>query len=160
MHMQAAITWPPNFQPGKTDKFVSNEIYIRDTTLARIWVYLSTITKRETYYDNFSTFGFPPLQAEVCESVPPTDTVPGRLAWRAWQDGDDDSASKIYHAWIVEKVPWGRGVVRVLTQESQIGKPAALLAGQKPNPMLNGYQAWLGYYRSCNCILRPDESSI
>jgi hypothetical protein len=30
-----------------------------------------------------------------------------------------------------------------LTQESQIGKPAAALAAAKPNLMLNGHQDWL-----------------
>ncbi|WP_308114508.1 hypothetical protein [Streptomyces sp. ISL-12] len=45
------------------------------------------------------------------------------------------------HAWLVEDLPGGR--VRILTQESQFGKPAADLAGQTPNPMLNGHQAWL-----------------
>lgn len=33
--------------------------------------------------------------------------------------------------------------VRVLTQESRIGRPAAHLATMKPNPMLNGHQDWL-----------------
>ncbi|GGQ69261.1 hypothetical protein [Streptomyces asoensis] len=45
------------------------------------------------------------------------------------------------HAWLVEDLPGGR--VRVLTQETQIGQPAAALAQERPNPMLNGHQAWL-----------------
>ncbi|WDV49722.1 hypothetical protein PV963_04775 [Streptomyces coeruleorubidus] len=36
-----------------------------------------------------------------------------------------------------------RGRVRILTQETRIGRPAAELARQAPNPMLNGHQAWL-----------------
>ncbi|WP_063730473.1 hypothetical protein [Streptomyces sp. RTd22] len=47
----------------------------------------------------------------------------------------------VLHAWLVEDLPGGR--VRVLTQETQIGQPAAEVAGQTPNPMLNGHQAWL-----------------
>jgi hypothetical protein len=35
------------------------------------------------------------------------------------------------------------GRVRVLTQESQIGKPAGQLAGKRPNMMLLGHQDWL-----------------
>ncbi|MEU7860524.1 hypothetical protein [Nonomuraea sp. NPDC049141] len=35
------------------------------------------------------------------------------------------------------------GRVRILTQESQLGRPAAELAEQRPNPMLNGHQDWL-----------------
>ncbi|PYH81047.1 hypothetical protein BO82DRAFT_355024 [Aspergillus uvarum CBS 121591] len=159
--MQAAVNWPQKYHPGTTDNFVSNEVYVPGTTVERVWDYLATITRWESYYDNvgqitppssgpvlregdkfsFSTFGFPPLQAEVHESAPPTDNAPGRLAWRAWQEGDEDTALDIYHAWIVEKTEWG--VARILTQESQIGKPAAQLATQKPNPMLNGHQAWL-----------------
>ena len=46
----------------------------------------------------------------------------------------------MYHAWLVEDLAGGR--VRILTQESQIGRPAAELAGKKPNKMLLGHQDW------------------
>jgi hypothetical protein len=45
------------------------------------------------------------------------------------------------HAWIVEDLSGGR--VRILTQESQKGKPAIALHNAKPNPMINGHQDWL-----------------
>ncbi|MGW2775092.1 hypothetical protein ACWC4C_21635 [Streptomyces olivaceoviridis] len=45
------------------------------------------------------------------------------------------------HVWLVEDLPGGR--VRILTQETQIGRPAAALARQTPNPVPNGHQAWL-----------------
>ena len=156
--MPSDIIWPQKYLPGTTDNFVSNEVIVRDLTAAEVWPFLVDITKWEKYYNNasqitppasgpflkegdhfkFSTFGFPPLPAEVLESVTPTDKSPGRIAWRA---GDEDSAIDVYHAWIVEDLEWG--VVRVLTQESQIGKPAQELAAQKPNPMLLGHQDWL-----------------
>lgn len=159
--MASSIIWPKEFLPGTTDNFVSNEIYIPNITAAQVWAYLDDITKWESYYNNvgqitppssgpmlkkgdkfkFSTFGFPPLDSEVLESVAPTPKTPGRLAWRAGQPGDENTALDVYHAWIVEDMDWG--VVRILTQESQIGKPAAQLAGAKPNPMLNGHQDWL-----------------
>ena len=90
---------------------------------------------------SFSTFGFPPLRCEVWESVAPTATTAGRLAWRARQEGDEETALDVYHAWIVENTEWG--VARILTQESQIGKPAAQLGATRPNPMLLGHQDWL-----------------
>ena len=159
--MSTSIIWPNEFLPGTTDNFVSNEVFIKDVTAEQVWRYLVDITQWETYYDNvsqikppasgpvlqkgdkfsFSTFGFPPLPSEVYESVTPTKTSPGRLAWRATQEGDDETFVDVYHAWIVEDLAWG--VVRILTQESQIGKPAAGLAGVRPNPMLNGHQSWL-----------------
>ncbi|KAI0413225.1 hypothetical protein F5X98DRAFT_288430 [Xylaria grammica] len=159
--MSSHIIWPQKYLPGTTDNFVSNEIFVQGLTAEQVWPYLNNITKWESYYDNvaeitppssgptlekadrfsFSTFGFPPLPSEVWESVAPSPTTPGRLAWRAWQDGDEDSALDVYHAWIVEDTEWG--AVRILTQESQIGKPAAQLATTKPNRMLNGHQDWL-----------------
>ncbi|HBO9103374.1 TPA: SRPBCC domain-containing protein, partial [Pseudomonas aeruginosa] len=33
--------------------------------------------------------------------------------------------------------------VRILTQETQKGKPAEELHNAKPNPMINGHQDWL-----------------
>ncbi|KAL6862889.1 hypothetical protein ACO1O0_003128 [Amphichorda felina] len=165
--MPSHIIWPQEFLPGTTDNFVSNEVIVKGITVDQVWQLLADISKWESYYDNvsritppasgpilekgdkfsFSTFGFPPLAAEVRESVAPTETTPGRLAWRATQNGDEDTALDVYHAWIVEKLEWG--VVRILTQESQIGKPAAQLAATKPNPMLNGHQDWLdGLVRS------------
>ncbi|KAI9147428.1 hypothetical protein HJFPF1_12448 [Paramyrothecium foliicola] len=159
--MASYIFWPKKFLPGTTDNFVSNEVYVLGITVDQVWNLLADISKWESYYDNvgqitppaggtflnkgdnfkFSTFGFPPLDCEVLESVKPSGTTPGRLAWRAWQHGDAESALDVYHAWLIETSEWG--AVRILTQESQIGKPAAGLAEQKPNPMLNGHQNWL-----------------
>ncbi|CRL44008.1 hypothetical protein SGGMMB4_00862 [Sodalis glossinidius str. 'morsitans'] len=47
----------------------------------------------------------------------------------------------VYHAWLIEDLPGGR--VRILTQETQKGQPVVELVRTRPNPMLNGYQAWL-----------------
>lgn len=157
-----AINWPQEFLPGTTDNFVSNEVIVKGITTDAVWAHLMDISKWETYYDNvgqitpptdgkfltigdsfsFSTFGFPPLSCKVYESTPPAADRPGRLAWRAKQDTDDKSKFiDVYHAWIVEELKDGR--VRILTQESQIGQPAAELAKKRPNPMLNGHQDWL-----------------
>ncbi|KAJ6015902.1 hypothetical protein N7540_010493 [Penicillium herquei] len=157
-----SIIWPQKYLPGTTDNFVSNEIFVTRLSAQQVWANLVDITLWESYYDNvaqitppasgptlntpgesfsFSTFGFPPLQAEVYESVAPTASSPGRLAWRAWQDGDEATALDVYHAWLIEDTEWG--AVRILTQEAQIGKPAADLATTKPNPMLLGHQNWL-----------------
>ncbi|MFD8568802.1 hypothetical protein [Streptomyces sp. NPDC059639] len=78
----------------------------------------------------FGTFGFPPLDADVVEYAEPTDTTPGRLSWTAGQDGGADEKLDVLHAWLVEDLPGGR--VRILTQVSQIGKPAADLTAQTP----------------------------
>lgn len=159
--MSSTINWPDNYLPGTTDNFVSNERIVSNLSAAQVWPLLADISKWESYYPNvaqitppshgpmlekdnafsFSTFGFPPLNAQVLESVTPSAGNPGRLAWRAWQDGDEEQALDVYHAWIVEDLDRGR--VRILTQESQIGKPAAKLAEEKPNVMLNGHQDWL-----------------
>lgn len=75
------------------------------------------------------------------ELVAPTDGQVARLAWHGWQNGDAATQFDVYHAFVIEQLADGR--VRLLTQESQIGQPAAELAQQSPNPMLNGHQAWL-----------------
>ncbi len=46
-----------------------------------------------------------------------------------------------HHAWLVENLDGRR--VRILTQETQKGKPAEELHNAKPNPMINGHQDWL-----------------
>lgn len=51
-----------------------------------------------------------------------------------------DCASSVT-AWLIENLEGGR--VRILTQETQIGKPAQELAQAQPNPMINGHQNWL-----------------
>lgn len=160
MATQSSIIWPLKYQPGTTDNFVSNEVIAPSLTASQIWTYLSDISKWTSYYHNatsitepssgpilekgdhfkFSTFGFPVLPALVMESVPPSGGYAGRIAWSAKLDGDEDSAVDVYHAWLVEDLEGGR--VRILTQESQIGKPAKELAGKKPNKMLLGHQDW------------------
>ncbi|KAF4466874.1 hypothetical protein FALBO_6277 [Fusarium albosuccineum] len=159
--MQSAIIWPKKFLPGTTDNYVSNEVIVPGITAVQVWKYLADITQWESYYWNcsqitpptsgpelkkgdkfsFSTFGLPPLPSEVYESEPPTASSPGRLAWRAIAEGGEDEAIDVYHAWLIEDLDYG--VVRILTQESQIGKPVAKMRDQKPNPMLNGHQDWL-----------------
>jgi len=47
----------------------------------------------------------------------------------------------VHHAWLIEELSGGR--VRILTQETQNGKPARELAVTRPNPMINGHQEWL-----------------
>ncbi|MFF4401070.1 SRPBCC domain-containing protein [Streptomyces sp. NPDC001480] len=95
---------------------------------------------REGLDFSFGTFGFPPLDAHVVEFQAPAQGVPGRLSWTAKQGGEPDERLDVLHAWLVEDLPGGR--VRFLTQETQIGRPAAEPAKQTPNPMLNGHQAW------------------
>ncbi|WP_415953331.1 SRPBCC domain-containing protein [Streptomyces sp. KLOTTS4A1] len=159
---QNAIHWPEKYLPGTTDNFVSNEVIVQGLSYKDIWPLLADASKWTSYYDNatdptfpdgggplltqgtafsFGTFGFPPLSAEVVEYAEPGDASPGRLSWTAKQDGSPEEKLDVQHCWLVEDLPGGR--VRILTQESQIGKPAADLATQLPNPMLNGHQSWL-----------------
>ncbi|MEW1775099.1 hypothetical protein [Streptomyces sp. NPDC086777] len=90
---------------------------------------------------SFGTFGFPPLDARVVEFRAPAEGVPGRRPWTAKQDGRPEERLDVLHGWLVEDLPGGR--VRILTQETRNGEPAAALAGERPNPMLNGHQARL-----------------
>ena len=158
---QSAIIWPSKYLPGTTDNFVSNEVIVKEINASQIWASLADISKWESYYHNvsqitppesgptlekgdvfkFSTFGFPVLTCPVEESVAPTKGHPGRIAWSAKLEGNEDEAVEVYHAWLVEDLEGDR--VRILTQESQIGKPAAQLSEAKPNKMLLGHQDWL-----------------
>jgi hypothetical protein len=90
-------------------------------------------------YFYFETFGFP-VEALCNEYVPPTRNSPGRIAWHGWA-GEGDTRLDVHHAWLIEDLSGGR--VRILTQETQRGKPAEELANAKPNPMINGHQDWL-----------------
>lgn len=155
------IRWPEKYLPGMTDNYVSNEVIVKGLTAKEVWGYLNNATLWPTYYGNASKIGFdddvgPELslharfrfttfglnvEAEVTEYQPPVAGTPARVAWRAWVDGTEEEALDVLHAWLIEDLPGNR--VRVLTQESQIGKPALELAKTKPNPMLNAHQDWL-----------------
>ncbi|MCP9963292.1 SRPBCC domain-containing protein [Streptomyces somaliensis] len=165
MTVQNAIDWPEDRLPGTGDNFVSNEVIVRGLTAARVWRYLTDTSTWESYYDNitgisfpegggpvlsdgtaftFDPVGFPSVRtqhARVVQFQAPAEGTPGRLSWAAHQDGPPGERLDVLHAWLVEDLPGGR--VRVLTQETQTGPPAAELARQVPNPMLNGHQAWL-----------------
>ncbi|KAH7068741.1 hypothetical protein BKA63DRAFT_93423 [Paraphoma chrysanthemicola] len=158
MAQQNSIIWPKHFLPGTTDAFVSNERIAKDITSTQIWALLANISKWEAYYKNcaeitppesgdflheadvfrFSTFGFPPLTCTVEESeAPESNGRPGRLAWSS----RTSEGLEIYHAWLVEDIEDQR--VRILTQESQIGKVFSEWEAEKPNKMLLGHQDWL-----------------
>jgi hypothetical protein len=154
------INWPEVYLPGFTDNFASNEVIVAGLSVADVWPLLSHPSLWPSYYANsanirfnegrgpelaqgvrfyFETFGFP-VEAEVVEYVSPAAGRPGRVAWHGWA-GEGDSRLDVHHAWLVEDLPNGR--VRILTQETQKGKPAQELARTKPNPMINGHQEWL-----------------
>jgi hypothetical protein len=154
------IIWPEGFLPGFTENFVSNEVIVAGLAAADIWPLLSQAPLWPTYYANsanirfhdtagpelvaggrfyFETFGFP-VEARCTEFVPPQGEQPGRVAWHGWA-GEGDTRLDVHHAWLIENLAGGR--VRILTQETQKGKPAEELAEAKPNPMINGHQDWL-----------------
>ncbi|HCL3396501.1 TPA: SRPBCC domain-containing protein [Pseudomonas aeruginosa] len=156
------IYWPEGYEPGFTENFVSNEVIVAGLSAAQLWPLLAIASNWPSYYANsanirfydnagpelannvrfyFETFGFP-VEARCNEYQAPANGEPGRVAWHGWagEEGADDRLD-VHHAWLVEDLPGGR--VRVLTQETQKGKPATDLARTKPNPMLNGHQDWL-----------------
>jgi hypothetical protein len=155
------IYWPEAYTPGTTDNYCSNEVIVAGLTTADVWPFLNNPFSWPLYYSNssdiefenandkelyagvrfrFKTFGFP-IEAAVTEYVPGVNGQPARLAWHGWAEGDAETRLDVIHAWLIEDLPGGR--VRVLTQESQIGKPAQELAKARPNPMINGHQDWL-----------------
>jgi hypothetical protein len=155
-----AIIWPEDYTPGFTDNYVSNEVIVAGLSAADVWPFLSIPSRWPTYYANsanirfydgkgpeledgvrfyFETFGFP-VESQCTEYVAPADGKPGRVAWHGWA-GEGDTRLDVIHAWLVEDLDGGR--VRILTQESQKGKPAQDLRNAKPNPMINGHQDWL-----------------
>ena len=159
--MMNEILWPKKYLPGTTDNFVSNEKIIKDMTAEEVWKYLNNTSMWPKYYNNssdihfynisvpnlatnarfrFNTFGFR-VEAEVLEYIPPINGNPARVAWHGWSGETEDTKLDVYHAWLIENISEGR--VRILTQESQIGKPAKELAQTKPNPMINVHQDWL-----------------
>lgn len=155
-----AIQWPAGYVPGYTDNFVSNEVIIHGLSAEDIWPLLNEPLRWPGYYKNsadirfydgkgpqlelnvrfyFSTFGFP-VESQVVEHIAPVAGQPARIAWHGWA-GEGDTRLDVHHAWLIEDLPGDR--VRILTQESQNGKPAQEMAQTRPNPMLNGHQAWL-----------------
>ncbi|MGE9550080.1 SRPBCC domain-containing protein [Erwinia amylovora] len=154
------IHWPEGYLPGFCDNFASNEMIIAGLTVKDLWPLLNTPALWPTYYKNsgdirfyhdkgpelepdacffFTTFGFP-VEAQVTEHVPPKEGQAARVAWHGWA-GEGESRLDVHHAWLLEDLPGNR--VRILTQETQNGKPARALATTRPNPMINGHQEWL-----------------
>ena len=155
------INWPHDYLPGTTDNFASNEVIVKGIMAKDVFENLIDTSIWPTYYDNvadvefdntkgtrlaadtrfrFKTFGFP-IEAEIVEFEAPTGDKPGRLAWHGWAEGDEEHRLDVIHAWLLEDLPEGR--VRILTQESQKGKPAKDLFNSKPDVMNQGHQDWV-----------------
>lgn len=155
------IIWPEGYLPGFTDNFASNEMIVAGLSIADLWPFLATPASWPTYYANsanprfydnkgpelendvrfyFETFGFP-VEAQVVEYVPPAAGQPARVAWHGWAGSTSEDRLDVHHAWLLEDLEGGR--VRILTQETQKGKPAQALAAAEPNPMINGHDQWL-----------------
>ncbi|MCY0964724.1 SRPBCC domain-containing protein [Parathalassolituus penaei] len=155
------IVWPTEYLPGNTDNYVSNEIIIADLSAADIWAQLINTEAWPVMYSNaseirfhdnsgpllnagarfrFTTFGFA-VEGKVVEFVAPANGEAARIAWHGWVEGNADERLDVHHAWLFEDLPGNR--VRVLTQETQNGKPAVALRNSLPNPMLNAHQEWI-----------------
>ncbi|BBO29620.1 polyketide cyclase [Alteromonas sp. I4] len=155
-----SIQWPNGFVPGFTDNFCSNEVIATNINIETVWELLITPSTWPTYYENaanpaiydnkgtylslnkrfyFETFCFP-VEARVVEFIAPVKGEAARIAWHGWF-GEGDNRLDVHHAWLLEELSHGR--LRILTQETQKGKPAVELANTIPNPMINGHQAWL-----------------
>lgn len=155
------ILWPAGYVPGFTDNYCSNEVIVTGVTVEELWPFLSMPQRWPAYYVNsanprfydgkgpelengvrfyFETFGFP-VEAQVVECVPPSLGQAARIAWHGWAGSTPEDRLDVHHAWLIEALSGGR--VRILTQETQIGKPAQVLAQTRPNPMINGHQEWL-----------------
>lgn len=155
------ILWPAGYVPGHTDNFCSNEVIVSGLEAGELWPLLDTPGLWPGYYANcanirfhdgtgprlakgvrfyFETFGFP-VEAEVVEHVAPVPGQPARIAWHGWAGSTPEDRLDVHHAWLIEDLSSSR--VRILTQETQVGKPALALAAAKPNPMINGHQDWL-----------------
>lgn len=152
------INWPEEYLPGTTDNFASNEVIVKNLKAEDVWPYLTHATIWEKYYSNssdaqykeegiselypdafffFKTFGFP-IDAQIVEFEAPYQGI-ARIAWHGWAEGDADHRLDVIHAWLLEELPGNR--LRILTQESQIGKPAVEMSGT--NIMIDGHQSWL-----------------
>ena len=155
------INWSHDYLPGTTDNFASNEIIVKGITAKEVFDNLIDTSILESYYNNvgdiyfyqqnepklkpntrfkFSTFGFP-IEAEVVEFEEPSEGKPGRLSWHGWAEGDADHRLDVIHAWFLEDLSEDR--VRILTQESQKGKPAKDLFNTEPDIMNQGHQDWI-----------------
>ena len=155
------INWPHEYLPGTTDNFASNEIIVKGITAKDVFENLIDTSIWTTYYKNasdiefyntkgtkleadtrfkFKTFGFP-IEAQVVEFEAPSDGKPGRLAWHGWAEGDADHRLDVIHAWLLEDLSENR--VRILTQESQKGKPAKDLFNTETDIMNQGHQDWI-----------------
>lgn len=155
------INWPEGYLPGYTDNFASNEVIVCGITAKEVFENLIDTSIWSTYYDNvsdvefdntvgttlntntrfrFKTFGFP-IEAQIIEFEAPEGDKPGRLAWHGWAEGDAEHRLDVIHAWLFEDLSEGR--VRILTQESQKGKPAKELHESNPDTMNIGHQDWL-----------------
>ncbi|HEI8866658.1 SRPBCC domain-containing protein [Serratia sp. AKBS12] len=156
-----AIIWPAGYLPGTTDNAVSNEIIVAGLSAAEVWPCITNTAAWPTYYSNasdiifhdgsgpqlvdgsrfrFTTFGFL-VEAQVTEYQAPAAGQAARIAWHGWVEGDAEERLDVHHAWLFEDLPGQR--VRILTQETQNGKPAQALAQTRPNPMLNAHQEWI-----------------
>lgn len=164
--MLNSINWPEKWLPGFTDNFASNEIIVKDVDFDKVINNLIDTAQWEKYYKNcsnisikettstqlfnnaefqFTTFGFV-IDAVVEEMEIDTTHKIARIAWQGKNNGDDNESLNVYHAWLIESLPLNR--LRILTQESQIGKPAVDLANDPTHPMINGHQEWLdGLYQ-------------
>ncbi len=146
--MSQMIHWPEKYAPDKTRVHVHNELDM-DVEPFQIWSWLVRAKLWPSWYKNsgsvviengasdlsagarfrWRTFGVQ-LDPQVQEFEPPE-----RLAWNGRGLGID-----VYHAWLIQRSPYG---CHVITEENQNGFIASASATLLPNRMSKAHQMWL-----------------
>lgn len=158
--MARMMAWPEGHDPDTSVNFVSEELDVPVLSAVSIWPHIIDTSKWESYYGYMSSVVFPdgsgpllslgarfclfaltyPVQAEVTEFQPPSDSAPGRLAWRGRVE-ENGKRLDLYHVWLIEDRP--REGALILTQETQHGELAKEIAAAEPSPMLYSHQDWV-----------------
>lgn len=155
------IRWPEMFTPGMTDHFVSVEKILAGMNAAQIWPLIGRPTVWPQFHPRIAEVSFGQgegvdlapgsrfvfrigdvvVNAELAVLDAPTPHRPAQIAWIGRVNAGTENAVTAYFAWLIEDLEGGR--VRVLAQESLLGKPALAMAGMRPDPVLNAHHDWL-----------------
>jgi len=155
------INWPETFTPGLTDLFLSNEKIVHGLSVEKIWsligkpwvwptfhpvIHSVSLADGDTeYFGEGSLLVFEigeiSVNAEIKVYDAPTANQPAQIAWIGQVNAGSENEISAYFAWLIEPLTGGR--VRLLAQESLLGKPAQAIALMRPNPALNAHYEWL-----------------
>lgn len=161
----ARVHWPPGFEPARAPVFSHNELEIA-VPPATVWAWLVAAPRWPELYANCTRMRITGGGDRLADrtrftwrtfGVAVDTTVDGFVPERYLSWTGRGLGARGHHVWLIAPTPNG---CRVVTEETQIGFVAKVLAPPLRRGLVREHQRWLEGFARAGLLGTPDQVSV